>query len=91
MARVIIGWPDFWSTLKEMTPDCLAAVGREWHGEDFTKWVNSRSPRVQVEILENAPESIQQYFYSKNVIRPFAIAALGIRPSRKVIVSDRRK
>ena len=91
MSKVIIGWPDLWSMVKEMPIEGLRAVGQELNGDDFTHWIKSRSPKVQEEILEAAPETIQQYFYSKNVIASFVVARLGIQPSNRIKRIDNRR
>lgn len=90
MARIAIDWSSLWAMVKEMPIEGLRGVGQELDGDDFTHWIASRSPRTQVEVLESAPESIQQHFYSKNVIHPFTINALGIKPSKSIKLIDRR-
>lgn len=84
------GWDSFWSSMKSMPVETLAGVGREWRNDEFTHWVESRSPKTQIEVLESAPEAIQVYFRSKNALSPYAIMKLGI-PSSTRIIDKRRK
>ncbi len=91
MANVTIGWAELWSWLKGMPIEGLRGIGQELNGDDFTRWIESRSPITQVEVLENAPEPIQQHFYSKNVLSLKCIMDLGIRPAKNTILIDNRK
>jgi len=63
------------------------SVGHELGGDEFVNWVSSRSPKVQVEVLENAPRSIQTYFYPH--LSDFCVEELGIHPKPRL--ETRRK
>lgn len=75
-------WSTFWGALKAMPTEGRVNLGRELGGDDFVTWVHSRSPKVQIEILEEAPKPTQQFFYSQ--LSSFTTEALGIEPQVKL-------
>jgi hypothetical protein len=92
MAKLALTWSDAWSAFKGSSTENqrLFAVQLEETEGGFTHWIRTRSPKVQCEILENAPEGIVRYLYDRNILAVATIIALNIEP-RKTKVVDRRK
>ncbi len=67
----------------------LEVVGREL-GSDFPEWIGSRTPKVQMEILEAAPEEFQKYCYMHKTLSRVTVLALGIDGRSPIKITDRR-
>lgn len=83
-------WADMWATIKVAPDEQIIAIGQELDNVPggFAGWLKSRSPKVQIEILEGAPEWVQKNLYSSGVLKTAAVLELEIPPNAKV--KDRR-
>ena len=88
---VTFAWSTLWAEFKRMPDEMKEEVGRSLDaGEEggFEDWLRSRSPKAQVDVLDNAPEQLQKYMYDQNVLTPYAAFAMDIQSP--TIVRDRR-
>jgi len=84
-----LDWPSFWMMFISSTPDIMRATWRELNAsDDFEMWLRSRTPKVQIEILESAPDQVREHLYRAMVMHPFTAEMLGVSGPTKVI--DRR-
>jgi hypothetical protein len=86
---MVITWNDFWSQVKGMPVQTLSVVGQEL-GDDFPDWIKTRTPKVQQEILHDAPETFQKYLYTHKSISRVTVMSLGIDPKMDIYVRDNR-
>lgn len=84
-------WRQLWGEFKTMPDEMKAQVALSLDGGEqrgFENWVESRSPKAQVDVLDNAPDDIKEYFYKRNILSPFAVFAMDIKS--KTPVKDMR-
>ena len=87
MTTVAIRWDDIWGQFKLMPHEMMREFANALDdGEDggFERWLRSRSPKVQVEILQNAPVELQRHLYDEGILEVEAVFKLGIRSDTPV-------
>jgi hypothetical protein len=60
-----------------MPTTTLVELGHQLGDDEFVEWVRTRSPRVQVEILSEAPEAVRQHMYKAKVLQGQTIQQLN--------------
>ena len=90
--NVTIAWPDLWGATKGMTPENQKALAAQLDDTEggFPHWIRTRSPKVQVEVLGNAPESVVEYMYRQNVLAPEAVNKLNLPYHATAKIVDHR-
>lgn len=84
---VQMGWSQLWAEFKTMPVEMMNQVAVSLDaGEDdgFEKWLKSRSPKAQVDVLDNAPDPLRQHMYEHGILSPFAVFAMDIESKTKV-------
>ena len=84
-------WHQLWAEFKTMPDDMKAQVAKTLDGGErngFERWLESRSPKTQVAVLDNAPDELKEHLYKHGILAPAAVFALDIRSKTKVV--DRR-
>lgn len=86
-------WADFWANLRIAPMEQRIAIGNELDNVPggFVGWVKSRSPKTQIEVMENAPDWVQRNIYSEGALKPLAAVALDIEPNAMVVDKRSRK
>lgn len=86
-----IRWSDAWGQFRMMPVEMKQAFAialDDGESNGFERWLKSRSPRVQVEILDNAPEQLREHLRDCGALSPLAAFAMEVKSDTKVV--DRR-
>lgn len=86
-----IQWDDLWRQKREFEPGTIAEFvsmldNGEKHG--FARWVETRTPPVQIEIMGNAPQELKDFLYQQGALSPETV--FTIKAKSDVPVVDRR-
>lgn len=84
-------WDQLWAEFKTMPNEMKVQIAVSLdNGEaaGFERWLAGRSPKAQIDILDNAPDDLKQHFYKRGLLSPFAVFALDIQSHTPV--RDRR-
>ena len=85
---VAVTWNSMWGQLKGFEQNALIDFGRALDGgerDGFVRWVETRSSKVQVDVLDNAPVELQEYMYNRGVLEPAAVFALEVKSKTPII------
>ena len=91
-ASVCLSWSDLWPATKGMSASNQRALAEQLDDTEggFPHWIRTRSPKVQVEVLGNAPESVVEYMYRQNVLAPEAVNKLNLPYHATAKIVDHR-
>ena len=72
-----LSWSDLWPIALGMPHYTLAELGHQLGDDDFVDWLRTRSPRVQLEVVEDAPEALKQHLYREHALCGATVMALN--------------
>lgn len=87
MSDRLIPWSQLWSEFRTMPDEMKVELVRSLDAgeyEGFENWLRSRSPKVQVTILDNAPDELKRHLYDQGILSPETVNDLGIRSFTRV-------
>lgn len=77
------GWNDLWPHLRSMPAPVQKQLARQL---DLEAWLMTRSPRVQYEVIEHAPEKVVHVLIKKGVLHHDVLAKLMARDEKAIIL-----